>query len=108
VVTVRSEAFALFQSASIQPAVDFSQLEIVLIITNFQPVDISPLIRNKQFPEVNKMRNIIGIILFGILAILQSTIVSRMLLLQGTADLILLFIVAWLYRTALKHPGNGV
>jgi len=44
VVTVRSDAFALFQSASVQPAVDFSQLEIVLIITNFQPVDISPLI----------------------------------------------------------------
>jgi rod shape-determining protein MreC len=44
VVTVRNEPYALFQSASVQPAVDFSQLEIVLIITNFQPVDISPLI----------------------------------------------------------------
>ena len=44
VVTVRSEAYSLFQSASVQPAVDFSQLAIVLIITNFQPVDISPLI----------------------------------------------------------------
>ncbi len=44
VITVRSETFALFQSASVQPAVDFSQLEIVLIITNFQPVDISPLV----------------------------------------------------------------
>jgi rod shape-determining protein MreC len=44
VVTVRSETYALFQSASVQPAVDFSQLEIVLIITNFQPVDISPLV----------------------------------------------------------------
>jgi rod shape-determining protein MreC len=44
VVTVRSEAYSLFQSASVQPAVDFSQLAIVLIITNFQPVDISPLL----------------------------------------------------------------
>ena len=44
VVTVRSDAFALFQSASVQPAVDFSQLDIVLVITNFQPVDITPLI----------------------------------------------------------------
>jgi rod shape-determining protein MreC len=44
VVTVRSEDYSLFQSASVQPAVDFSQLAIVLIITNFQPVDISPLL----------------------------------------------------------------
>jgi rod shape-determining protein MreC len=44
VVTIRSEAYALFQSASVQPAVDFSQLEIVLIVTNFQPEDISPLV----------------------------------------------------------------
>ena len=44
VVTIRSEAYSLFQSASVQPAVDFSQLEIVLIIMNFQPEDISPLI----------------------------------------------------------------
>jgi rod shape-determining protein MreC len=44
VTTIRNEPFALFQSASVQPAVDFSQLEIVLIITNFQPVDITPLI----------------------------------------------------------------
>jgi rod shape-determining protein MreD len=41
------------------------------------------------------MRNIVGLILFGILAIMQSTIVSRMPLLNGTADLILLFIIAW-------------
>jgi rod shape-determining protein MreD len=41
------------------------------------------------------MINLIGLFLFGILAIIQSTIVSRMPLLNGTADLILLFIVAW-------------
>jgi rod shape-determining protein MreD len=38
---------------------------------------------------------LIGLILFGILAILQSTIVSRVQLINGTADLFLLFIVAW-------------
>ncbi len=41
------------------------------------------------------MINLVGLILFGILAILQSTIVSRMPILLGTADLILLFIIAW-------------
>lgn len=50
VVTIRSEAFSLFQSASVQPAVDFSQLEIVLIITNFQPEDITPLIPASSNP----------------------------------------------------------
>ncbi len=38
---------------------------------------------------------LIGLLIFGILAIIQSTIVSSMPLLKGTADLILLFIVAW-------------
>ncbi len=41
------------------------------------------------------MKNLFGLILFGILAIIQSTIVSTMPLLNGTADLILLFIVGW-------------
>jgi rod shape-determining protein MreC len=50
VVTIRSEAYSLFQSASIQPAVDFSQLEIVLIIKNFQPEDIAPLIPIQNNP----------------------------------------------------------
>lgn len=43
VVTLRSLEFELFQKATVQPAVDFSRLEIVLVITNFQPVDITPL-----------------------------------------------------------------
>jgi rod shape-determining protein MreC len=50
VVTIRSDAFSLFQSASVQPAVDFSQLDIVLIITNFQSEDISPLVPNPSNP----------------------------------------------------------
>ncbi|MEI6289714.1 MAG: rod shape-determining protein MreC [Chloroflexota bacterium] len=34
----------LFQQAVIQPVVDFTKLKIVLIITDFQPVDITPLV----------------------------------------------------------------
>lgn len=43
IVTVRSLEFELFQQATVQPAVDFSRLEIVLVITNFRPVNIAPL-----------------------------------------------------------------
>ncbi|HMZ06994.1 MAG TPA: rod shape-determining protein MreC [Anaerolineales bacterium] len=43
VVTVRTLEFELFQQATVQPAVDFSRLEIVLVITNFRPVNIAPL-----------------------------------------------------------------
>jgi rod shape-determining protein MreC len=50
VVTIRNEASSLFQTASVQPAVDFSQLDIVLIITNFQPIDISPLLTTPNTP----------------------------------------------------------
>jgi len=50
VSTVRSNAYDLFQSASVQSAVDFSQLEIVLVITNFQPIDIAPLIPTPVAP----------------------------------------------------------
>jgi rod shape-determining protein MreD len=41
------------------------------------------------------MKTIAGVILFGIVAIIQSTIVCSMPLLNGTADLILLMIIAW-------------
>ena len=41
---VRTRSFDLFQTASVQPVVDFSELDIVLVIRNFRPVDISPLI----------------------------------------------------------------
>lgn len=42
--TVYKEENALFQSASVQPAVDLRNLQVVLIIQNFQPVEIEPLI----------------------------------------------------------------
>jgi rod shape-determining protein MreC len=44
VTGVRQRPVELFQSASVQPVVDFSELKIVLVIVNFQPVDLSPLI----------------------------------------------------------------
>jgi rod shape-determining protein MreC len=44
VTSVRKRDFDLFQTASLQPAVDFKNLEIVLVITNFQPTDTTPLI----------------------------------------------------------------
>jgi rod shape-determining protein MreC len=43
VVNVRSRDFDLFQQATVQPVVDFNRLEIVLVIVDFKPVDISPL-----------------------------------------------------------------
>ena len=44
VTSVRRQENALFQSASVQPVTDFDDLNIVLVITNFNPVDISPLV----------------------------------------------------------------
>jgi len=44
ILNVRKRDFELFQLATVQPAVDFARLEIVLVITNFRPVDIQPLI----------------------------------------------------------------
>jgi rod shape-determining protein MreD len=41
------------------------------------------------------MVNLVGLVLFGILAIIQSTIISTTPLLLGTVDLILLFIIGW-------------
>ncbi len=41
---VRQRPVELFQSATVEPVVDFSLLEIVLVIVNFRSVDIAPLI----------------------------------------------------------------
>jgi rod shape-determining protein MreC len=46
IVNVRSLDYELFQQATVQPSVEFSRLAIVLVITNFRPVDISPLVPN--------------------------------------------------------------
>lgn len=46
--SVRQAATALFQTASVQPIVDFTRLEVVLIIVNFQPLDLEPLLEDGQ------------------------------------------------------------
>lgn len=43
---IRKRDFDLFQTGSIQSAVDFSQLDVVLVIINFNPIDITPLLPN--------------------------------------------------------------
>lgn len=43
VVTVRKRENDLFQTASIQPAADLTNLPAVLVITNFRPSDLAPL-----------------------------------------------------------------
>jgi rod shape-determining protein MreC len=44
VASVKKLETDLFQTAAVQPAVDFINLKAVLVITNFKPVDITPLI----------------------------------------------------------------
>jgi rod shape-determining protein MreC len=48
--SVRRKETDLFQSAAVQPVVDFARLQIVLVIVNFRPVDISPLIPTPGAP----------------------------------------------------------
>ena len=43
IINSRRREFDLFQQATVQPVVDFNDLQIVLIIVNFKPVDIAPL-----------------------------------------------------------------
>ncbi|RCK74420.1 MAG: Rod shape-determining protein MreC [Anaerolineae bacterium] len=47
---IRSQPQELFQSATVQSVVDFNQLEIVLVIVNFRPVNIEPLIPEGSQP----------------------------------------------------------
>lgn len=44
VLTVRKLDYELFQQAVIQPTVDFNRMQYVLVITNFRPVNITPLL----------------------------------------------------------------
>lgn len=50
VTGVRSREQDIFKSASIQAVVDFTQIEIVLVITNFRPIDITPLLPTTEAP----------------------------------------------------------
>nr|MBI2905418.1 rod shape-determining protein MreC [Chloroflexota bacterium] len=44
VVSTRKRTFDVFQEADVQSAIDFDQLETVLIITNFEPPQLGPLL----------------------------------------------------------------
>ena len=44
VISVRKLDYELFQQATVQPIVNYDQLQFVLVITNFKPVEIAPLI----------------------------------------------------------------
>jgi rod shape-determining protein MreC len=48
VVSVRKLETSLFQSAAVQPVVDFTDLRWLLVITDFKPVDLSPLQQGSQ------------------------------------------------------------
>jgi rod shape-determining protein MreC len=50
IISLRRQETELFQQAVVQPVVDFTQLEIVLIITNFRPVDTGPLVPTPGAP----------------------------------------------------------
>jgi rod shape-determining protein MreC len=45
VSAVQRQDYEVLQKASLTPAVDFNRLEIVLVITNFKPVDLAPLLQ---------------------------------------------------------------
>lgn len=47
---IRSQPQDIFQTATVQSVVDFNQLEIVLVIVNFRPVNIEPLIPQGSQP----------------------------------------------------------
>lgn len=42
VSAVQRQSFDVLQTASLTPGVDFNRLEIVLVITNFKPLDLTP------------------------------------------------------------------
>jgi rod shape-determining protein MreC len=50
VASIRSRAQDIFQRASVQTVVDFSRINIVLVIVNFKPIDIQPLLPNPGGP----------------------------------------------------------
>lgn len=42
-ISVHKRDYELYQTAVIEPRNDYTSLEMVLIITNFEPVQIGPL-----------------------------------------------------------------
>jgi rod shape-determining protein MreC len=50
VSAVQRQSFDVLQTASLTPGVDFNRLEIVLVITNFKPIDLSPVLQPAPTP----------------------------------------------------------
>ncbi len=48
VASVRRRAYDVFQEAEVLPMVDFSTLEVVLVITKFTPTDLDPLLATPE------------------------------------------------------------
>jgi rod shape-determining protein MreC len=44
VVNVRKRENDLYQTATIQPVVDFSRIQAVMIIKSFKPIDLTSLV----------------------------------------------------------------
>ena len=44
ITSVRRRDYDVFQEADVQSAINFANLELVLIITNFTPLDLAPLL----------------------------------------------------------------
>ena len=96
VASVRKQETALFQSASVQPVVDFTSLRAVLVVTNFKPVDLAPLInRLGRHKRKYCASLLLSLPILAFVLMLQTIIVSTLPLLSGYADLVLLVLVAW-------------
>ena len=52
VTSIRRKETDMFQTGVVQSVVDFTRLDIILVITNFRPVDIGPLIPTPGVPGV--------------------------------------------------------
>jgi len=50
ITSIKSRENDIFQSASVQSVTDFDDLNIVLVIINFDPIDISPLLPDAETP----------------------------------------------------------
>jgi hypothetical protein len=55
VIEVRQRDFDVFQEAVIRPTVDFGRLEVVMVITNFDPLEAIP-----EFEAMSSERRQIG------------------------------------------------
>ena len=86
---MQSRQNALFQTGSVQPIVDFSVLSAVLVITNFEAIDINTLL-----PCGSIMLIYLPYGLSFILALmLQHIVLSRYTILSGIPNLVILLII---------------